>query len=160
MFDYFHYFAAKPGLPDQETILALEDINRDDVWTKDEIDGAVKAMHEFAKPYNKPIGLRIIIDGKVIYESLQGNLGQQSLEWLKRKERVVNETKHSSYYIFLNNIESHMYDYMIDDENYGICGGCFPLIIHHEVRGTMTCTGLKPDEDHAVVMEGIKVLYD
>jgi len=159
MFDYFHYFASQPNQPDPAEILELEHIDCDDLFTQDEIDQAVKAMHQQAVQYEKPVGLRIIVDGKTLHESLQGDLGEPSLDWLKRKERVVNETGHSSYYIFLDNITSHQYDYMIDDEGYGICGGSFPLIVDHSIRGTITCTGLRPQEDHDVVMAGLKVLY-
>lgn len=156
MFDYFHYFADKPNLPSPESILSLEkDYDFDEV-TNSDIELMAEAMFIAAKKFAKPVGVRIIKDGQTIFESLQSPLGEDSLGWLSRKEKVVNETGHSSYYIFLDNITSHRNDHMIMDESYGICGGSFPLIISGVVRGTVTCTGLRPEEDHYVVIEGLE----
>lgn len=52
---------------------------------------------------------------------------QENTSRLKQKEKVCHETKHSSYYVFLESMQSHLYDYMIDDESYGIYGGGFSL---------------------------------
>lgn len=54
---------------------------------------------------------------------------EKSIKWLGRKERVCLETKHSSYFIFLDNIDTHNYNQMIFDEEYGLCGGSFILLL-------------------------------
>ena len=80
-------------------------------------------MIEAAKAYAKLFSSRIVYRDKIIAEYSE----LENTSWLNRKEKVCYETKHSSYYIFLNNIQFHLYDFMIDDESYGICGGSFPL---------------------------------
>ena len=72
---------------------------------------------------NQPFASRIIYKDKIIVEYSE----LENTSWLNRKEKVCHETKRSSYYIFLDNMQSHLYDYMINDESYGICGGSFSL---------------------------------
>ena len=85
-------------------------------------------MIEAAKAYAKLFSSRIVYRDKIIAEYSE----LENTSWLNRKEKVCYETKHSSYYIFLNNIQFHLYDFMIDDESYGICGGSFPLYENDE----------------------------
>jgi len=63
--------------------------------------------------YDKPFASRIVYRDKIIAEYSE----LKNTSWLNRKEKVCYETKHSSYYIFLDNMQSHLYDYMIDDES-------------------------------------------
>lgn len=72
-------------------------------------------MIEAAKAYDKPFASRIVYRDKIIAEYSE----LENTSWLNRKEKVCYETKHSSYYIFLDNMQSHLYDYMIDDEIMG-----------------------------------------
>ena len=78
-------------------------------------------MIEAAKAYAKLFSSRIVYRDKIIAEYSE----LENTSWLNRKEKVCYETKHSSYYIFLDNMQSHLYDYMIDDESYGIYGDVF-----------------------------------
>ena len=72
-------------------------------------------MIEAAKAYAKLFSSRIVYRDKIIAEYSE----LENTSWLNRKEKVCYETKHSSYSIFLDNMQSHLYDYMIDDEIYG-----------------------------------------
>ena len=108
-------------------------------------------MIEAAKAYAKLFSSRIVYRDKIIAEYSE----LENTSWLNRKEKVCYETKHSSYYIFLNNIQFHLYDFMIDDESYGICGGSFPL----EFVGTITFTGLRPQEDHGVIIQVLEKVF-
>ena len=63
----------------------------------------------------------LFIKNKIIVEYSE----QENTSRLKRKEKVCHEIKHSSYYVFLESMQSHLYDYMIDDESYGIYGDVF-----------------------------------
>ena len=56
-------------------------------------------------------------------------------------------------------MQSHLYDYMIDDESYGICGGSFPLYENDEFVGTITFTGLRPQEDHGVIIQVLEKVF-
>ena len=90
-------------------------------------------MIEAAKAYAKLFSSRIIYKNEIIVEYSE----LENTSWLNRKEKVCYEAKHSSYYIFLDNMQFHLYDFMIDDESYGICGGSFPLYENDEVVGTI-----------------------
>ena len=151
MFDYYEYFKNKGNHPDPKEILALEKELSFHQLNEQIINDMLKDAVEYAKKYEKDVSVRIIYNGNSY--SIMNNNGE---DWLSRKEKVVNETHHSSYYIFLNNITSHNYDYMIHDEKYGICGGGFPLILDHKIAGTFTCTGLRPQEDHDVIISTIR----
>lgn len=112
-------------------------------------------MIEAAKAYAKLFSSRIIYKNEIIVEYSE----LENTSWLNRKEKVCYETKHSSYSIFLDNMQSHLYDYMIDDEIYGICGGSFPLYENDEFVGTITFTGLRPQEDHGVIIQVLEKVF-
>lgn len=105
--------------------------------------------------YDKPFASRIVYRDKIIAEYSE----LKNTSWLNRKEKVCYETKHSSYYIFLDNMQSHLYDYMIDDESYGVCGGSFPLYEKDEFVGTITFTGLRPQGDHGVIIQVLEKVF-
>ena len=112
-------------------------------------------MIEAAKAYAKPFASRIVYRDKIIAEYSE----LENTSWLNRKEKVCYETKHSSYYIFLDNMQFHLYDYMIDDESYGIYGGSFPLYENDAFVGTITFTGLRPQEDHGVIIQVLEKVF-
>lgn len=153
MFDYFNYFASKGNHPKKEEILNLETQLQFKQFDEKIVQAIIDECVLYAKEiYQKNIGVRITHNEK-IYQYLMENVSEV---WLLRKEKVCLETKHSSYYIFLDNIDHHFYDDMVNDESYGVCGGSFPLIVSEEVVGAITCTGLRPQEDHQVVIEAIQ----
>lgn len=154
MDNYFAYFAAKGNHPSKNDVLALESKLVFDEFNDDIATAIIEKGLEVAKEnYNRPIGIRIFLKDNLYKQYLMEGVSEG---WLLRKEKVCLETKHSSYYIFLDNIDTHQYDYMIDDESYGICGGSFPLIVNNEFTGVITCTGLRPQEDHQVVVDSLK----
>lgn len=158
MDNYFAYFANKGNHPNKNDIFALESKLVFNEFNENVASTIIEKGLEVAKEkYNRPIGIRIFYKGNLCKQYLMEGIHDS---WLLRKEKVCLETKHSSYYIFLDNIDTHQYDYMIDDESYGICGGSFPLIVKGEFVGVITCTGLRPQEDHQVVVDSIeKVLH-
>ncbi|MGM0213705.1 heme-binding protein [Enterococcus sp. AZ109] len=99
----------------------------------------------------KPVGVRIILDDLVIFQYLMD--GKNESNWLKRKEKTVLDSGHSSLYVFF-----HQDDYTgwIDDEQYAVCGGGFPIIIEGKVRGVIGVSGLKHDEDHMLLTETVR----
>ena len=54
-------------------------------------------------------------------------------------------------------MQFHLYDYMLDDESYGIYGGSFPL--YDAFVGTITFTGLRPQEDHGVIIQVLEKVF-
>lgn len=161
MFDYYHHFAEKGNHPDVNDILALEEKYRFEEFTFTDACRIANGMLEAAEnKYQKPVGIRITMNGIPVIQILVPPFDMVAVDWLVRKEKTVMETKHSSYAVFLDNITSHKNDHMIFDESYAICGGGFPLIIGNTVAGSVACTGLAPDEDHDVVMSGIRACFD
>lgn len=154
MANFYEYFAAKENHPTAESVaLQEEEVKNKDI--KD-IEALMNSMFEYAKKtYTKPIGVRIIKDGKIIGQKLSEGMGEENLAWLSRKEKVVNKTHRSSYWVFLDSLTHHIYDDMINDEDYAVVGGSMPYIINDKFRGMITCTGLSPEEDHDVVYRSL-----
>lgn len=154
MKDYYQYFVNKGNHPDKNDILKQEEYQFK-TFNQNIARQIIQQIIEVAKEYNKPFASRIIYKEKVIamYNELE------NISWLSRKEKVCHETKHSSYYIFLDNMQSHLYDYMINDESYGICGGSFPLYEKDEFVGSITFTGLRPQEDHGVIIQALEKIF-
>lgn len=150
MDNYYEYFARKGNHPDKQDVLNLEKSLAFCEFNQEIAIQLIENMIVISQNYHKPISARVVYEGKILAEYQGDN------SWLKRKEKVCQETGHSSYYIFLDNIDLHQYDYMIHDESYGICGGSFPLIVNQQFKGTITVSGLRPDEDHDVVVAAIK----
>ncbi|MBM6929691.1 heme-binding protein [[Clostridium] spiroforme] len=150
MDNYYEYFAEKGNHPDKHDVLKQEESLVFCHFNKEMASKLIENIIAIAKNYHKSISARIIYEEKMLSEYHSDN------SWLERKEKVCLETKHSSYYAFLDNMDSHQYDYMIHDESYGICGGSFPLIVNQQLKGTITVSGLRPNEDHDVVVAAIK----
>ena len=154
MKDYYQYFVNKGNHPDKNDILKQEEL-RFKAFNQNIARQIIQQIIEVAKKYEKPYASRIIYKDKIIAEYSE----LENSTWLSRKEKVCHETKHSSYYIFLDNIQSHHYDYMINDERYGICGGSFPLYEKDVFVGSITFTGLRPQEDHAVIIQALEKIF-
>ncbi|EOH97775.1 heme-binding protein [Enterococcus pallens] len=99
----------------------------------------------------KSVGVRILFDDLLVFQYLMD--GKSEDNWLKRKEKTVLDSGHSSLYVFF-----HQEDYKdwLNDEQYAVCGGGFPIIINDEVRGVIGVSGLKHDEDHALLTETVR----
>lgn len=150
MDNYYEYFVGKGNHPDKQDVLNLEKSLIFCEFNQEIALQLIENMKFIAKNYHKSISARVVYEGKILAECQGDN------SWLNRKEKVCLETGHSSYYVFLENMDSHQYDDMIHDESYGICGGSFPLIVNHQLKGTITVSGLRPNEDHDVVVAAIK----
>lgn len=99
----------------------------------------------------KSVGVRILLDDLLVFQYLMD--GKTEDNWLKRKEKTVLDSGHSSLYVFFYQDE---YSGWINDEHYAVCGGGFPIIVKGEVRGVIGVSGLKHDEDHALLTETIR----
>lgn len=154
MENYYNYFVAKGNHPQKEKILDQEtkyNFNGFDSGTAKMI---INKIVTSSKQYPRPIASRIMYKDKIVEQYQDKQI--VNLDWLSKKEKVCNETKHSSYYIFLNNIDTHCFDYMTLDKSYGICGGAFPLIVDGKMVGTISVTGLRPQEDHDIIIQALE----
>ncbi len=79
--------------------------------------------------------------------------------WVRRKKNVVQHFYKSSIYMAekIKVDGSNLHDkYGLHPKDYAAIGGSFPIIIKHVgVIGTITVSGLTPEEDHQLVILAI-----
>lgn len=102
----------------------------------------------------KSVGVRIIYKDLLVFQYLMD--GKKEDIWLKRKERTVLESGHSSYYTFLH---QDQYAAWVGHDDYAVGGGGFPIIENNEVVGAICVSGLKHDEDHLLIVDTLKRLF-
>lgn len=113
-----------------------------------------------AKQGNKKVAIDINLNGHQLFHYAFEGTSPDNGEWIKRKSKVVNRFHMSSYRMGIklkddgNTIEGK---YLIDPREYAPHGGSFPIIIKNVgYVGTITVSGLPQEEDHKMVVEGIK----
>lgn len=112
---------------------------------------ALKIMENAKATKPKPVGIRIVYEGNLIFHYLMD--GRKPAPWLNRKEKAVLESKHSSLYVFYNKED---YPDWLEDETYAICGGGFPILIHNEVKGAICVSGLEHTQDHDLIIQALE----
>lgn len=99
----------------------------------------------------KNVRIRVTCDNDIVFQYLMNDKNGEM--WLNRKEKTVMESGHSSLYVFQN---QDQYKHMLDNDEYAVCGGGFPLIINGELRGTLITSGLDHEEDHMLIIKALK----
>ena len=56
--------------------------------------------NERIRKTEKPVRIRIVLDGDIVFQYLMP--GKKGVEWLDRKQNTVEQYKHSSYYVYLD----------------------------------------------------------
>lgn len=125
MENYYNYFVNKGNHPNKLDILKEEHKYIFEYFNLQTAALIMDKIIDEAKYYNRPFAARIVYNNKIIRQCFVNSYNEESIKWLGRKERVCLETKHSSYFIFLDNIDTHNYNQMIFDEEYGLCGEVF-----------------------------------
>ncbi len=114
--------------------------------------------------FSKSRGLTVTIDitrgsHQLFHASLPGTSADND-EWIKRKIRLVYRFGHSSFYmgqLLKSKGKSIEQAYLIPESEYAPHGGCFPVIVKGTgVVGTITASGLPQEEDHKLVVQGIR----
>jgi uncharacterized protein (UPF0303 family) len=109
-------------------------------------------------------GLAVTIDitrgiHQLFHASLPGTSADND-EWIKRKVRLVYRFEHSSFYIgqlLKSKGKTIEQAYLIPESEFGPHGGCFPVMVKGTgMVGTITVSGLPQEEDHKLVVEGIR----
>ena len=93
------------------------------------------------KNYKYKMGIRIQYDGLLLFQYLLPMKNEE--EWLIRKEKMVYNCGHCSYYAYLTNTDSDSI----------LMGGGFPIIVQEEIRGTICVSGLKHEDDHQIIVD-------
>ncbi|HJC47477.1 MAG TPA: heme-binding protein [Candidatus Lachnoclostridium pullistercoris] len=141
-----------------EKWLQFEEFSHRDAW-----DTAIKILKLYKKmtagrEIKKGIGIRIAVDGTVVFQYLMD--GKKDDSWLVRKQNTVERFGHSSMYLWEVNERTHEYENLKTDPRFAVCGGAFPLIIGGEVKGAAAVSGLVHYEDHELVVQALKELKE
>ena len=98
-------------------------------------------------------------DHQLFHASLCGTSPDND-EWVKRKIRLVNRFRHSSFYMgqILKSKGKRIEEaYLVSESEYAPHGGCFPVILKDTgMIGTITVSGLSQEEDHKLVVQAIR----
>lgn len=119
-------------------------------------------MHERSAKENHAIAISISINRRMIFKSHLPGTTAVSDNWLRRKENTVYQFYKSSYEMarmIRDDPENNFTRYGFDLVDYALAGGGVPLIV--EGVGCVGCcaiTGLSEEDDHALVVDGIKYL--
>lgn len=117
-------------------------------------------MIEISKQKSKAITIDICRNGQQLFHYSFTGTSTDNNEWVKRKTNVVNRFGHSSYYMetFLKSIGKSIKErFYLDPAEYAASGGAFPIIIRNVgVVGSITVSGMKPNEDHDLITSVIR----
>ena len=117
-------------------------------------------MVEKAEKAGLPLAIDICKNGQQIFHYAFKGTSTDNNEWISRKNRTVNRFGKSSLYMkeFLREKESSLKElFFIDDKDYAVFGGAFPIMIRDTgVIGTVTVSGLPDVEDHEFVVSALR----
>jgi uncharacterized protein (UPF0303 family) len=117
---------------------------------------------ELAKAKDKIITVNITINGKVLFHhAMQGAAADQA-DWIRRKNNVVARFGRCSFYVGIDHkhrgvvFEDIKY---LDPKDHAANGGAFPITIQGTgMIGTVTVSGLRQAEDHALAIEALRAV--
>lgn len=99
------------------------------------------------------------INQQIFYYAADGIVADKD-RWIKRKRNIVFNFGNSSYFMAekMNHDQSLIASkYGLELSEYAAVAGSFPIIVKGVgLVGAFTVTGLKPEEDHQVVIETIQ----
>ena len=117
---------------------------------------------EAAKRADKPIAVDISRNGAQLFFHAMAGTSPDHIEWIARKNRVVQRYSHSSLYMGAcyrargTIFEAHT---GLDPRVYAAVGGAFPMLLKGGICiGTITVSGLSQEQDHALVVDVLRQL--
>ncbi len=137
-----------------EQEIQFESFNEETAWRLGSI------LVNAANSKSLPVAIDISVNGRQLFFHSLSGAPADLWHWIQRKIRLVNRVGHSSMYIscLLNEknttIEKEL---LIPESEFAPHGGCFPIIIRGTgIIGTVTVSGLPQEEDHELVVSGIR----
>lgn len=113
-----------------------------------------------AREAKQSVAVDITRNGNTLfYHGMEGTTPDH-VDWIRRKNNLVNRTGHSSFYTHTK-VKQQGGDYdaipTLDIRQFAAHGGAFPLTIRGTGPvGTITVSGLPGPEDHALVVRALK----
>lgn len=120
-------------------------------------------MSKIAIERKYPVAIEIEICGDIVYRYLNDGASQSNYGWAEKKRNVVKYFQMSSG-AFAEKLEERnqkFQDIYGDDKNYAPAAGAFPIRVKHVgMIGSVGVSGLTSEEDHMLIIEGMKKLLE
>lgn len=145
-----------PILEEQEQKLRLEALSAPQAWKLGEI--MIRLARE---KYQKPIALRIITGGQVTLSHLMESTSLNNEWWMDKKLNTCRMTHVSSIRTLVEVAEGlrPMEMEFENENNYALCGGCFPLKnAAGRLLGYVLCSGMPHYCDHQLIADALSEL--
>lgn len=145
-----------PILEEQEQKLRLEALSAPQAWKLGEI--MIRLARE---KYQKPIALRIITGGQVTLSHLMDGTSLNNEWWMDKKLNTCRMTRVSSIRTLVEVAEGlrPMEPEFENENNYALCGGCFPLKnAAGRLLGYALCSGMPHYCDHQLIADALSEL--
>lgn len=142
-------------MQEQQRELVFDEFTHDTAWELGNL------LVKRAKEQNLPVALSITFNKqRRFYYAFPGSAPTND-HFIARKENTVYECYKSSYEMTLTAELDTEHDFMdywgLDSFEYVLAGGCFPITVKGlGVLGTVTCSGLAQEEDHAFVVSVLR----
>ncbi|RYV50701.1 heme-degrading domain-containing protein [Pengzhenrongella frigida] len=146
------------------TIATLEAHERDLVFTRFDNADAWQLgclLVELAQERELPITIDVRRGTQQLFHAALPGTVADNDTWVERKVRVVERFGASSYLVGLRAVAKGTTFAVAHDlplQQYAAHGGCFPVrVVGVGVVGTVTVSGLAQADDHALVVEALRV---
>jgi uncharacterized protein (UPF0303 family) len=138
----------------EEAELQFERFNEETAWQLG------SQLVERARRDRLPVVIDILRGMHQLFHAALRGSAPDNDEWVKRKVRVVYRFEHSSCYLgelLKSRNQTIEKNYLIPESEFAAHGGSFPVIVKGTgVIGAITVSGLPSQEDHKLVVEGIR----
>jgi uncharacterized protein (UPF0303 family) len=115
---------------------------------------------ERAQKQGLPVVIDIMRGSQQLFHAALSGSAPDNDEWVKRKSRVVYRFGHSSFYmgeLLKSRNQTMEKNYLVPESEFAPHGGSFPVIVKGTgVIGAITVSGLPSQDDHNLVVEGIR----
>ncbi len=146
------------------TIATLEAQERELVFSRFDNDDAWRLgclLVELAKERNLPVTIDVRRGSQQLFHAALPGTAPDNDSWIERKARVVVRFGESSYLVGLRATakgSTFASKHDLPLQEYAAHGGCFPVrVADVGVVGTVTVSGLAQADDHALVVEALRV---
>lgn len=137
----------------QEELLRVEGMTADGCFALGTI--IVRLANE---KYHKPVGIRIITGGQITFSFLMEGTSINNNWWMDKKLNTCRMTGVSSIRALVETAEGlrPMEPEFENENNFALCGGCFPLKnAAGKLLGYVLTSGLAHECDHQLIVDAL-----